>query len=67
MKKYRVTLDVDTEWVKNFDMVIEAESEEQAEVDAMTEVKMNAHDYITTTAEEEEEDKWTISKLDTVY
>tara|TARA_R100000426_G_scaffold1597_1_gene2805 strand:+ start:664 stop:837 length:174 start_codon:yes stop_codon:yes gene_type:complete len=57
MKKYRVTLDVDTEWVKNFDMVIEAESEEQAEVDAMTEVKMNAHDYITTTAEEEEEDK----------
>ena len=57
MKKYRVTLDVDTEWVKNFDMVIEAESEEQAEVDAMNEVKMNAHDYITTTAEEEEEDK----------
>tara|TARA_R100000152_G_C6605619_1_gene61244 strand:+ start:326 stop:499 length:174 start_codon:yes stop_codon:yes gene_type:complete len=57
MKKYRVTLDVDTEWVKNFDMVIEAESEEQAEVDAMNEVKMNAHDYITAIAEEEEEDK----------
>jgi cytidylate kinase len=57
MKKYRVTLDVDTEHVKNFDMVIEADSVSEAESEALIEVKMNADDYISAYAEEEEEEE----------
>tara|TARA_R100001591_G_scaffold16103_1_gene22520 strand:- start:636 stop:806 length:171 start_codon:yes stop_codon:yes gene_type:complete len=54
MKKYRVTLEVDKEWVKNFDSVFEANDECDAESQAMTEVKMNLGDYITAYAEEED-------------
>jgi len=53
--KYRVSLEVDKEWVKNFDLVIEAEDEQQAEAEAMIEVKQNLGDYLTAYAEEEEE------------
>ena len=55
MKKYRVSLEVDKEWVKNFDLVIEAEDEQGAEMEAMIEVKQNLSDYITDYAEEEED------------
>ena len=55
MKKYRVSLEVDKEWVKNFDLVIEAEDEQEAEAEAMVEVKQNLGDYLTAYAEEEEE------------
>ncbi len=53
--KYRVSLEVDKEWVKNFDLVIEAEDEQEAEAEAMVEVKQNLGDYLTAYAEEEEE------------
>jgi len=56
MKKYRVTLEVDKEWVKNFDSVFEANDECDAESQAMTEVKMNLGDYITAYAEEEDDE-----------
>ena len=56
MKKYRVSLEVDKEWVKNFDLIFDAEDEQDAEAQAMTEVKMNHGDYITAYADEEEED-----------
>ena len=55
MKKYRVSLEVDKEWVKNFDLIFDAEDEQDAEAQAMTEVKMNLGDYITAYADEEEE------------
>ena len=56
MKKYRVTLEVDKEWVKNFDSVFDANDECDAESQAMTEVKMNLGDYITAYAEEEDDE-----------
>ena len=55
MKKFRVTLEVDKEWVKNFDLVFDAKDEWDAEAQAMAEVKMNLGDYITAYAEEEED------------
>ncbi len=55
MKKYRVSLEVDKEWVKNFDLIFDAEDEQDAEAQAMTEVKMNLGDYITAYADEEED------------
>ena len=55
MKKFRVSLEVDKEWVKNFDLVFDAKDEWDAEVQAMSEVKMNLGDYITAYAEEEED------------
>ena len=54
MKKFRVSLEVDKEWVKNFDLIFDAEDEQDAEGQAMTEVKMNLGDYITAYADEEE-------------
>jgi len=54
-KKYRVSLDVDEKWVKRFDLTFDAEDEQDAEEQAMMEVKMNLGDYITAYADEEEE------------
>jgi len=53
-KKYRVSLEVDEKWVKNFDLVFDAEDEQDAETQAMIEVKQNLSDYITAYADEEE-------------
>ena len=53
MKKYRVSLEVDKEWVKNFDLIFDAVDEQDAEAQAMVEVKMNLRDYITAYADEE--------------
>jgi hypothetical protein len=55
MKKYRVSLEVDKEWVKNFDLTFDAVDEQDAEAQAMVEVKMNLGDYITAYADEEDE------------
>ena len=55
MKKYRVSLEVDKEWVKNFNLTFDAADEQDAEAQAMVEVKMNLGDYITAYADEEDE------------
>ena len=55
MKKYRVSLEVDKEWVKKFDLTFDAVDEQDAEAQAMVEVKMNLGDYITAYADEEDE------------
>ena len=55
MKKYRVSLEVDKEWVKNFNLTYDAVDEQDAEAQAMVEVKMNLGDYITAYADEEDE------------
>ena len=55
MKKYRVSLSVDENWVKRFDLTFDADSEQDAEAQAMVEVKMNLGDYITAYADEEDE------------
>ena len=54
-KKYKVTLEVDQEWLKNFDLNFDADNELEAEAQALVEVKMNLSDYITAYAEEIEE------------
>ena len=54
-KKYRVSLEVDTEHVKRFDLTFDAEDEQDAEAQALMEVKQNLHDYVTVCAEEEDE------------
>ena len=58
MKKYRVSLEVDQYWVDKFDLVFTAEDKEDAETQAMVEVKQNLNDYITAYADEEG-DEWT--------
>jgi len=35
MEKYRVSLEVDKEWVKNFDLTFDAADEQDAEAQAM--------------------------------
>ena len=55
MKKYRVSLEVDKEWVKNFNLTFDAVDEQEAEAQAMIEVKQNLSDYITAFADEEDE------------
>jgi len=55
MPKYKVTLEVDSEWVKNFNLSFDADSEQEAEAQALTEVKMNLSDYITAYADEVED------------
>ena len=59
MKKYRCTLDVDKEWIDNFNLVFNTEDENDAKTLAMIEVKQNLHDYITVYAdlEDGEEDE----------
>ena len=52
MKKYRISLEVDIEHVKRFDLTFDAESEQDAETQAMIEVKQNVNDYITAYADE---------------
>ena len=41
MKKYRCTLDVDKEWIDNFNLVFNTEDENDAKTLAMIEVKQN--------------------------
>ena len=53
-KKYRVSLEVDTEHVKRFDLTFDAEDEQDAEAQALIEVKQNLHDYVTVCADEED-------------
>ena len=53
-KKYRVSLSVDEEHVKRFDLTFDAEDEQDAEAQAMMEVKQYLGDYITAYADEEE-------------
>ena len=55
MKKYRVSLEVDIEHVKRFDLTFDAKSEQDAETQAMVEVKQNVNDYITAYADEEQQ------------
>ena len=55
MKKYRISLEVDTEHVKRFDLTFDAENEQDAETQAMVEVKQNVNDYITAYADEEQQ------------
>ena len=52
MNKYRVTLSLDDDWVKNFNSIIEAEDEDEARTEALIEVKMNLTDYINADVEE---------------
>ena len=54
MRKYRVSLEVDKEWIKNFNLTFDATDEQDAEAQAMVEVKMNLSDYITAYADEDE-------------
>ena len=55
MKKYRVSLEVDIEHVKRFDLTFDTKSEQDAETQAMVEVKQNVNDYITAYADEEQQ------------
>ena len=52
MKKYRVTLNMDEGWVENFNLVIEAEDEDEARTEALIQVNMNLTDYIDADVEE---------------
>ena len=52
MAKYRVQLTVDKDWVDRFDLTFEAADEQEAEAQAMVEVKQNLRDYIRAHAEE---------------
>ena len=54
-KKYKCTIDVDESHVKRFDLTFEAEDEQDAEAQALMEVKQNLHDYVTVCAEEEDD------------
>ena len=53
-KKYRESLSVDEAHVKRFDLTFDAEDEQDAEGQAMMEVKQYLGDYITAYADEEE-------------
>ena len=53
MAKYRCTLSVDKEWVDRFNLVFDVDDEQDAELEAMTQVKENLSDYITVYVEEE--------------
>ena len=54
-KKYRCTLSVDKEWVSNFNLVFDVGDEQDAEAEAMIQVKENLSDYITVYVDEEGE------------
>ena len=43
---------MDKEHVERFDLTFEAEDEQDAEAQALMEVKQNLHDYVTVCAEE---------------
>ena len=53
MKKFKVSLSVDQDWVNQFNLVYEAENESEAESQALMEVSQNLSDYFTAEAEEE--------------
>ena len=55
MPKYRCTLDVDKEWVDRFNLVFDVDDEQDAESEAMIQVKENLSDYITVCIDEEKE------------
>ena len=55
MTKYRCTLDVDKEWVDRFNLVFDVDDEQDAESEAMIQVKENLSDYITVCVDEEKE------------
>ena len=55
MPKYRCTLSVDKEWVSNFNLVFDVGDEQDAEAEAMIQVKENLSDYITVYVDEEGE------------
>ena len=57
MKKFKVSLSVDQDWVNQFNMVYEAENESEAESLALMEVSQNLSDYFTAEAEEEKNGK----------
>ena len=61
MPKYRCTLSVDKEWVSNFNLVFDVGDEQDAEAEAMIQVKENLSDYITVYVDEEKE--WNIKLL----
>ena len=61
MPKYRCTLSVDKEWVSNFNLVFDVGDEQDAEAEAMIQVKENLSDYITVYVDEEGE--WNIKLL----
>ena len=52
MTKYNVQLTVDKEWVENFNLTFEAADEQDAEAQALVEVKQNLRDYIRAHADE---------------
>ena len=52
MKKFKVSLSVDQDWVDQFNLVYEAENESEAESLALMEVSQNLSDYFTAEAEE---------------
>jgi len=52
MKKFKVSLSVDQDWVNQFNLVYEAENESEAESLALMEVSQNLSDYFTAEAEE---------------
>ena len=53
MKKYRVSLEVDKEWVKNFDLTFDAVDEQDAEAQAFVQIKQNLGDYFHAVIDEE--------------
>ena len=55
MPKYRCTLSVDKDWVDRFNLVFDVDDEQDAESEAMIQVKENLSDYITVYADEEDE------------
>jgi hypothetical protein len=52
MKKFKVSLSVDQDWINQFNLVYEAENESEAESLALMEVSQNLSDYFTAEAEE---------------
>ena len=56
MKKFKVSLSVDQNWVNQFNLVYEAENESEAESLALMEVSQNLSDYFTAEAEEAQDE-----------
>tara|TARA_R110002020_G_scaffold9522_7_gene37370 strand:- start:1480 stop:1659 length:180 start_codon:yes stop_codon:yes gene_type:complete len=56
LNEYRVSLSVDKDWIKKFDLVFEAVDESEAEALAMMSVRENLSDYIIASAEKESEE-----------
>jgi hypothetical protein len=57
MKKFKVSLSVDQDWINQFNLVYEAENESEAESLALMEVSQNLSDYFTAEAEEAKNEK----------